>query len=408
MTSNTVSHVKFSVARKTVEKGPGDGDGVTSGWRAYISKASCQCSIHDMHIMAFEELYIDSGHHELSVTTSRPGKPRSEAPHIPPTPLLPPSSVIDDTNVASPPPSTPESIPEPSADIDSKHTPPPPKPTNGLLTWDELPHWLRDNHFIRSGYRPPSYHVLKSLRSAFAVHNETVNIQTHLLGGVSFALFAVFYTTLSLPTFLTSARPSIPLEPLLPFLLGAIVCLFCSATFHTTSNVSPRVAQIGNQLDYLGIVCLITGSFVASIRLSFRCEPFYLNFYTVLITTLGTACAIATMLPRFRTPAWRPIRAAMFVGLGLTAVLPMGHGWWMWGWAKLDRRIGGVEMLLEGLLYTSGAGLYAARWPERKWPGKVDLLGTSHQIFHVLVVAAAWCHCSGVLRAIAYAERHIC
>jgi adiponectin receptor len=391
------------VARKTVETIPAtemasyrDGEP--------ISKASCQCCIHDMHIMAFEELYIDSGHHELPKPAFRPGKPRSEAPQNPLTPSPPPSSVVDDTDVASPP----QSPPEPPADIDSKHTSLPPKPTNRLLTWDELPHWLRDNHYIQSGYRPPSYHVLKSLRSAFAVHNETVNIQTHLLGGVSFVLFAVFCTTLSLPKFLNIARLSIPLEPLIPFLLGAIACLFCSATFHSTSNVSPRVAQIGNQLDYLGIVCLITGSFVASIRLSFHCEPFYLNFYTVLITTLGTACAVATMLPRFRTPAWRPIRAAMFVGLGLTAVFPMGHGWWMWGWAELDRRIGGVQMVLEGLLYTSGAGLYAARWPERQWPGKVDLLGTSHQIFHVLVVTAAWCHCYGVLRSIAYAERHIC
>ena len=32
----------------------------------------------------------------------------------------------------------------------------------------------------------------------------------------------------------------------------------------------------------------------------------------------------------------------------------------------------------------------AARFPERLLPGKVDILGNSHQIFHALVVAGAW------------------
>lgn len=284
---------------------------------------------------------------------------------------------------------------------------------NRLLQWDELPHWLRDNHFIRSGYRPPSYNILRSWRSAFRVHNETVNIQTHLLGAVSFILFAILCTSLTLPSGIRAALYSIqvssfPIAPLAPFLIGAVACLFCSASFHTTSNVSPRVARIGNQLDYLGIVCLITGSFLSSIRLAYVCDPIPLNLYTTLISTLGTICAIATLMSRFRTPAWRPVRAAMFVGLGLTAIFPMAQGMWTWGWHELDQRIGGVQMLVEGVLYVGGAALYAARWPERRWPGKVDLLGSSHQIFHVLVVMAAWCHCWGLLRAIAYAGERTC
>ncbi|KAG8928688.1 hypothetical protein FRC02_006599 [Tulasnella sp. 418] len=43
-------------------------------------------------------------------------------------------------------------------------------------------------------------------------------------------------------------------------------------------------------------------------------------------------------------------------------------------------------------LYISGALLYAARFPERLFPGKLDYVGASHQIFHVHVVAAAICH----------------
>lgn len=43
-----------------------------------------------------------------------------------------------------------------------------------------------------------------------------------------------------------------------------------------------------------------------------------------------------------------------------------------------------------------GAVLYAARIPERFLPGKCDIWFQSHQIFHVLVIAAAFVHYQGI------------
>ncbi len=40
--------------------------------------------------------------------------------------------------------------------------------------------------------------------------------------------------------------------------------------------------------------------------------------------------------------------------------------------------------------------------PERLRPGKFDIWGSSHQIFHVLVVAAAVAHLIGLLKAFDY------
>ena len=57
------------------------------------------------------------------------------------------------------------------------------------------------------------------------------------------------------------------------FFLGAVICLGVSATYHAISNHSPEVSQFGNQLDYVGIVALITGSFVPSVYYGFYCEP---------------------------------------------------------------------------------------------------------------------------------------
>lgn len=51
----------------------------------------------------------------------------------------------------------------------------------------------------------------------------------------------------------------------------------------------------------------------------------------------------------------------------------------------------GFEILM-GVLYGLGAVIYVTRIPERWMPGKFDIAGHSHQLFHVLVVAGAYTH----------------
>lgn len=80
---------------------------------------------------------------------------------------------------------------------------------------------------------------------------------------------------------------------------------------------------------------------------------------TYKICSLGTACATVSIFERFRTPAWRPYRAGMFVGLGLSALFPVLHGVEMYGIDAMQDRIGLIWLLLQGFLYILGAGLYA-------------------------------------------------
>jgi adiponectin receptor len=42
-----------------------------------------------------------------------------------------------------------------------------------------------------------------------------------------------------------------------------------------------------------------------------------------------------------------------------------------------------------GMTYIMGAIFYMTKFPERLYPGKFDLLGNSHQIFHIFVIMAA-------------------
>ena len=77
------------------------------------------------------------------------------------------------------------------------------------------------------------------------------------------------------------------------------------------------------------------------------------------ITSIGLATAIVVLFPQFRTPAWRPFRAFMFVAMGLSAVVPVFHGIRVFGVEQLNQQMGLSWLVTQGFLYILGAGIYA-------------------------------------------------
>ena len=143
-----------------------------------------------------------------------------------------------------------------------------------LLKWNALPEWQRDNHYILNHYRPPSYSYYRSFQSLFYFHNESVNIHSHLLGACLFLFMSI--SVYAFREYPTSIADIIAFGC---FFVGAILCLGMSATYHAISNHSPQVNRFANQLDYVGIVALITGSFVPSIYYGFYCEAVLQKIY---------------------------------------------------------------------------------------------------------------------------------
>ena len=150
------------------------------------------------------------------------------------------------------------------------------------VLWNDLPLWLQDNHYIQRGYRPASGSYRKSATSVFQLHNESVNIWTHLIGAI-FAGIAAFTAYSSIKTRYIHATDEDVLV-LACYFLGAITCLGMSATFHTISNHSDAVARFGNRLDYVGIIFLIWGSFVPSIFYGFSAEPQLIYTYWSMVS----------------------------------------------------------------------------------------------------------------------------
>lgn len=93
------------------------------------------------------------------------------------------------------------------------------------------------------------------------------------------------------------------------------------------------------------------------------------------------------------------------------------HGWT--SWVESSLRASFTCLCLMGILYIAGALLYAMRIPERFFPGKCDiwvreitcserfnifsfLQFHSHQLFHILVIAAAMVHYRGISEMASY------
>ncbi len=64
-------------------------------------------------------------------------------------------------------------------------------------TYHEAPHYMQDNENIIRGYRIRFNSKRKILKSLFMIHNESVNVWSHLIG-VSLFICLIIYTSLYL------------------------------------------------------------------------------------------------------------------------------------------------------------------------------------------------------------------
>ncbi|KAI0066838.1 HlyIII-domain-containing protein [Artomyces pyxidatus] len=268
------------------------------------------------------------------------------------------------------------------------------------VTWSELPDWMRDNEYILSGYRRCG--ELQSWRacavSVFGyLHNETVNIHSHLEAAVLFGFFLLTFDSSYFSAY--ESVSWIDYAVFVIFLSSAIFCLTSSAFFHMSTAHSKSVAARCHALDYSRIVVLTVGSFFPCIYYGFYCDRLNQSVYLSMITCAGLGAAYIVLNPEYAKPTHRGARTKVFIGLGLCSVLPVSHALISHGFYTLCQEMGFQWLLLSGTLYIVGALLYANRIPERLAPGKFDIFFASHQIFHFCVVLAALAHYVCILTA---------
>ena len=71
-----------------------------------------------------------------------------------------------------------------------------------LGTYNDLPDFYKDNEYIKKGYVLDCDSIIKALKCLFFLHNESVNIWSHLIGAIFF-ICLIWYTAIFITNYKT-------------------------------------------------------------------------------------------------------------------------------------------------------------------------------------------------------------
>jgi hemolysin III len=160
------------------------------------------------------------------------------------------------------------------------------------------------------------------------------------------------------------------------YVLGLAGLLGTSALYHRVTWRKPNVRRWLRRLDHSMIFLLIAGTYTPFALLVLS-QP----LGTVVLVLIWSGAAGGIVLSLLWPDASKPVSAAVYIALGWVAIVAL---------PELAENLGvlGVGLvILGGLLYSAGAIVYA-----RKRPDPAPTVFGYHEIFHVLVVAAAALH----------------
>lgn len=261
-----------------------------------------------------------------------------------------------------------------------------------LISYHALPELWRNNDFIVTGYRfIPKEQWHRLILSAFHIHNETGNIHTHL-GGL-FLVGILFWLTSTLdPLTTTTADRWI----VTMYLFAAAKCLICSVSWHIMAGCADiQWFTCFACIDYTGISWLVAASLETIVYNGFYCQPSLIALYTVGVIAIGITMSILPWSPWFNDLRYRTIRITLFLGMACMGIVPFVHGTIIHGYENMAQFYAPLIPSLGS--YIVGVILYSFRWPERWAPGKFDIVGHSHQLWHVAIVLAIYLHFEAVL-----------
>lgn len=252
------------------------------------------------------------------------------------------------------------------------------KPPPPLFHWNNLPRWAKDNDLIDTHYRTHTrVTTILCLKSVFQMHNETINIWTHMVG--------FFYFLVVFARMFSALGPEWILGDIVAWACFAVSCLFmmfCSTAFHIFMNHSEDIYRRTVAFDYVGIIALAWGHIIVATRFMFWCNT-TIQVYIIVPTTTLCASVIGTIIvPKYATPEYRNIRTAMFASVGACGLVPLA----MFTARNTDDVVCFhimQKIWTTKLMYLVGAFVYITRFPECVFPGKVNLYFASHQILHL-------------------------
>ncbi|EIW83236.1 HlyIII-domain-containing protein [Coniophora puteana RWD-64-598 SS2] len=252
-----------------------------------------------------------------------------------------------------------------------------------LITYMDLPPQWRNNPFVTGGYRfIPIERWPLIVLSLFEIHNETLNIHTHLVPLLLWVLNVV-------PIFNATSVQDIPEVAFISF---ALLCLSSSVLWHTMAGCAHfRGMELCARIDYVGIGWLISASVGTVVHYGFQCNPDVGRFFLLCCLATGVAGNVCPFFQWFDDPAYKSWRILFFLCMGFTAIGPLAALAYLHSYQEVMAFAAPVRPSI--VSYLVGLVFYASHIPERflsaryaKW---LDWCGGgSHAIWHAFVVLA--------------------
>jgi len=272
------------------------------------------------------------------------------------------------------------------------------------LTKDSVSN-LYHREYIIHGYRS-NYSVSQALVSLLSVHNETMNIWSHLIAffcvlGAAIAVFVEYETT---------PVDSLGAVCMGVYLFSAAVCMLLSSVYHWFCCVSTDTYYSLLKMDLSGIAILIAGSFYPGVYYGFYCYDKLQQFYLFVSTLILIAGVCIAWFGSGSTPNASKIRNIGFSSLVALGVVPAAHFYLIAPEELANRLSMGVFLLF--ICYGTGFCMMQLKFPEKVFSKSfiATHVLSSHTLWHICVFAAVivWYYQIKQFQSIIYVENFAC
>ncbi|MBL0712106.1 MAG: hemolysin III family protein [Desulfosarcina sp.] len=157
---------------------------------------------------------------------------------------------------------------------------------------------------------------------------------------------------------------------------GAMVMLYTCSTLYHWLPLTGRRRELFRKIDHIMIFIFIAASYTPICLVTLRGAW----GWSILGTVWGIA-ALGLIMKLFWLNAPRLVYTLIYVLMGWVIVVGI------WPLTRALAWPGLLWLLIGGLFYTAGAGIYAARKPN-PWPRAFGF----HEIFHIFVMVGSFSH----------------
>ncbi|KAJ9132509.1 Hemolysin-III channel protein-like protein Izh2 [Coniochaeta hoffmannii] len=168
------------------------------------------------------------------------------------------------------------------------------------------------------------------------------------------------------------------------YFVSVIIALLICAMCH-----SERALKLGKALELQGLVLMIWGATVPLIYHAFICDPDLRARYLTVTCSAALFCTFLNFQPSFSKARLQPFRILGFGFLSLSLFIPVIHSLAAYGLAVQTRRLALQWIVYTLICHTFCAAAFATDFPEKFFPRTFDILGASHQISHIMLLASA-------------------